>query len=72
MFVALCNVQERTLSLKHQVLKTSLVDVRTVGMAGIKEATVLICFEMNGVKMEMMGLAIIEEGSMRGMEKAFL
>ena len=41
-------------------------------MARMKETTVLICFEMNGIKMEMTDRAFVEEGFVKGMEETFL
>ena len=53
-------------------MKTARIDILVLIIASIKEATVLICFKMNGVKMEMTSRAFVEEEFVRGMEKPFL
>ena len=53
-------------------METSLFDTLATTMAGIKEATVVIYFEMNRVKIEMTGRPFVEEEFVRRMERPFL
>ena len=71
-FVALFNLQKHFLPSRVLDFKTSLANTPAVIMTATKEATVLICFDMNGSKMEMTGRAFIIEEFVRGMEKPFM
>ena len=54
------------------MLKISLVGICTVTMAGIKEAAVVIYFEMDGVSIEMTGQASIMEKFGKEMTMVYL
>lgn len=71
-FVALFSLQKRILPLKNYALKTSFGDISIVTMVGIKEAIVIIYFEMDGDNMEMTGQESIKEEFRKVMRRPFL